>query len=472
MKELSKKIPSLEECLQAAGGTKSMIVREGAFDEIPRILKSFYGDNGKRNCLIACFADKNTFAAAGNDVQKILREAGIEIVLSHIFEDGIHADYHHVETIKPLLKNTAEKIKREQGDKAVLVPLAVGAGTINDLVKRAADETSLPYLCIPTAASVDGYTAYGAALLYEGFKQTMSCAAPLAVIADSAVLAAAPSYLNSSGFGDLAGKIIAGTDWIISDTVFNIDGKGELAPGSDAIETTAWSMVQNPLKNNLASSANAAKGDKDAVKILFEALGITGFALQYMKDSRAVSGCEHMWSHVWEMENLCVAGVPVTHGHKVAMGTLAGAAFTECLFKEKPTLLKTVPSWPEQEALINKIFAELKNILPSVVETSKEKFIDNAEKLFKLREGILDNWETLKKDVFEKLPPYKELRSQLFEAGCPVIPEAINLTRDRVISAAKKAQMIRKRFTVLDMAFNLGVFDTILKKMETGEYFK
>jgi glycerol-1-phosphate dehydrogenase [NAD(P)+] len=247
MKEITSKIPSMEECLSEADDTEYMIVKEGAFEEIPSVLTSYYCDNGKKDRIAMCFADTNTFAAAGKAVEEILREptggsrlAGITLKNSFIFEEGLHAEYKHVETIKSQLKTILDNPAENQ---SVLVPVAVGSGTINDLVKRASDELNLPYLCIPTAASVDGYTAYGAALLYEGFKQTMACKAPLAVIADSNVLAEAPAYLSSSGFGDLAGKIIAGTDWIIADHVFELDGKGELVRGTAAIDSTAWTMV-------------------------------------------------------------------------------------------------------------------------------------------------------------------------------------------------------------------------------------
>jgi len=468
MKEISSKIPSVSECLAAADDTRCMLLKEDALGGIPEVLKAYYCENGGKECAAFCFSDKNTFKAAGKTVEGVLASAGIKLAGSFVFEGGIHADYEHVGTIK----NELEKAqKNASGGQSVLVPIAVGAGTINDLVKRASGESGLPYLCVPTAASVDGYTAYGSALLHEGFKQTMSCKAPLALVADPKILADAPAYLSSSGFGDLAGKIIAGTDWIIADCVFELDGKGELAPGTAAIDSTAWMMVQNPLKANIASSVNAAKGDRAAVNVLFEALGVTGFALQYMKDSRSVSGCEHMLSHVWEMENLCVNGVPVTHGHKVAMGTLAAAAFTECLFTEKPPLSKKIPDWAGQEKTIRDAFCGVKQLLPAILETARSKFICDGAKLIKLREGILDSWDTLKNDIFERLPPFKELYALFCEAGCPVMPETINLTNRRVLESTVKAQMIRKRFTVLDMAFELGVFDSVIKKMESKGYF-
>ena len=469
---------SLAECLRLAEGTQCMTIKDGALEEIPALLKRYFaGNNSLKKIFIFIAADKNTFAAAGAAVEETVRKAGIVPAGCYFFDERIHAEYRHVETLKNEFERALEKFgltkdNNQSGESpdSILVPVAVGSGTINDLVKRAAAECNLPYLCVPTAASVDGYTAYGAALLYQGFKQTMPCEAPLAVVADSTVLAAAPPYLSSSGFGDLAGKIIAGSDWIIADKIFALDRKGELAPGLSKIENTAWDMVQPSLWDNIKRSVNAAKGDREAVGTLFEALGITGFALQYMKDSRSVSGSEHMYAHVWEMENLSAGGIPVTHGHKVAMGTLAASAFTECLFAEKPALVKNTPSWPEREAEIRRMFSGLKDALPSLVKTAEGKFIKDTKQLKKLREGILDRWNVIRNAVFEQLPPYAELRNLLCDSGCPVKPEGINLSKKQVLETAIKAHMIRKRFTVLDLAYEAGVFDKVLKRMEASDY--
>ena len=39
------------------------------------------------------------------------------------------------------------------------MPVAVGSGVMNDLVKHAAFALGRPYLCVATAASMDGYTS-------------------------------------------------------------------------------------------------------------------------------------------------------------------------------------------------------------------------------------------------------------------------------------------------------------------------
>jgi glycerol-1-phosphate dehydrogenase [NAD(P)+] len=463
--ETREKNLGLEECIAAASDTKCLVVKEGALEEIPGLLNRYFA--GGRVFLVA---DNNTFKAAGEAVLEIIRAAGIGDAGIYIFSDNWpHAEYGHVETLREALN----KARAEPGGEAGIVPLAAGSGTINDLVKRAASELGLPYLCVPTAASVDGYTAYGAALLYEGFKQTLPCAAPLVVAADTSVLAGAPAFLGSSGFADLAGKLIAASDWIIADRVAAIDPS---VPGAEAIDPKAWSMIQPSLRDTLEKSVPAAQGDRDAVKTLFEGLGITGLALQYMKNSRSVSGSEHMWSHVWEMQNLSARGIPVTHGHKVAVGTLAAAAFTETLFSEKPSL-KAIShprqSWAEREASIRAAFTGYDRAAGAALKTSREKFIDDPARAKKLAEGILDNWENIREAVSAKLPPYAELYAMLKKAGCPLKPEETGLTRERILSTARNAQMIRNRFTVLDLAYETGVFEDTLKRLESsGVYFR
>ena len=100
-----------------------------------------------------------------------------------------------------------------------MVPIAVGAGVINDLVKYAAYRKGLPFMSVATAASMDGYASGGAPLSKNGFKHTIACVPPRVIVADSHILATAPAPMAGWGYGDLAGKIPAGADWIIADAL-------------------------------------------------------------------------------------------------------------------------------------------------------------------------------------------------------------------------------------------------------------
>jgi glycerol-1-phosphate dehydrogenase [NAD(P)+] len=463
------RVPDLAECLRAAADTKELFLKDGAIAGIPDLLSRFYDFDAL--CLIA---DENTHRAVGRQVEEVLAGGGLRTAPPLFFPGSphLHADYRHVTTI-------TGHIRSLPGHQRIL-PIAVGGGTINDLVKRAASELELPYLCVPTAASVDGYTSYGAALLAEGYKQTFPCGAPRVLAADTAVLQEAPAFLSSSGFGDLAGKLIAGTDWIIAEWA---GGLG--APGTEPIDPLAWSMTQTGLRENLLRSAGAAQGDGDAVNTLFTALSITGFAMQYLKSSRPVSGCEHLWSHIWEMEDLSVEGIPVTHGHKVAMGTLAATAFTELVFAgaeaPRPDPSRRRPGRAEREAEVRRAFSHISPggpngedspLLRAVLKTAMEKLLDDAA-AERLAEGLRDTWKTLRERVLEQLLPYGKLVELLGDGGCPPSPAAINLGRADVLAAARRAQMIRNRYTVLDLAWDLGIFEKVLARFEeSGSYLR
>jgi glycerol-1-phosphate dehydrogenase [NAD(P)+] len=381
----------------------------------------------------------------------------------------LHADYGRVQEL-------VERVSALADSKDLLL-VAVGSGVINDLVKRAASERGTPYLCVPTAASVDGFTAAGAALVKDGLKQTLSCEAPLALAVDPAVLAAAPPFLASSGIGDLAGKITAGSDWLIADLLNRSDAGGNpeadaslaKALGTEPIDEFCWKAIQEPLVDTLRCSLPALRGDKDAVAALFSALCVSGFCLQRLKSSRPASGCEHMMSHIWEMEHLEVDGVDVTHGHKVAYATLVVTAFTELLFASKtpPAMPRDYhrPSRAEREAEVRQSFQSFGVIAcEGAVKTSLAKLIDAAI-LKRCMEAVRDQWGSLRDAVLGRLMPYGELAELLKAAQCPACPEDIALTPDRVLATIPRAQMIRNRYSAFDLAFDLGVLTKIISSL-------
>lgn len=455
-----KNIPSLAECLASADETKALSVQKNCFAAIPEILKEHFSFSS-----VFLIADGSTWDAAGRAVETVLRDSGIAVAGKLVFpaEPRLHAEYEHIEALAKAL-GAIPSFKET-------VPIAVGAGTVNDLSKRAAFEKGLPYFCVPTAASVDGYTAFGSAILMDGFKQTLPCTAPRCLAADTDVLAGAPAYLSSSGFGDLASKIIAGADWIISDYA----GKAG-APGADPINQKAWDMTQNGLTDYLERSVTAAKGDGDAVNALFEALGITGLSMQLLKTSRSVSGSEHLFSHVWEMEDLSVNGIPVTHGHKVTIGTLAATAFTEIFFADPegpPPAHRDfrLPAASERMMEVSEAFRNSR-AHDGIVKIALEK-LPGEKSAREINEAFLGNWKEIRERILGQLVPYSELKKLLSRAGCPLIPEEINLSRDYTIATARRAQMMRNKYSVLDIAWVTGAFETILSRMEeSGTYLR
>jgi glycerol-1-phosphate dehydrogenase [NAD(P)+] len=453
-------IPSLADCLKAADETKELLVNRGCYAEIPALLTELFQSKA-----VYLISDENTWAAAGAGLLEILKGAGVLVrgELRFPASPRLHAEYPHITAIRErlaALPNLEET-----------VPIAIGGGTVNDLVKRAASELKRTYLCVPTASSVDGYTAYGAAILYEGYKQTMSCPAPRALAAEPEILARAPSYLSSSGYGDLASKIIAGCDWIVCDLA------GPLGvPAAEPIDHRVWNMTQPGLLDYLERSIDAARGDRDAVIALFEALAITGFSMQAFKGSRPVSGSEHLFSHVWEMDDLSMDGVPVTHGHKVSIGTLAATAYYEIFFADpsgppSPPAGYVRPGPTERMVTVSSAFKGSRGH-DLVVKTALEKYLDEAA-VKRLGEAVRDNYRELRDRALARLVPYGKLKEMLGKALCPLRPESIGLSRSQAIATARRAQMMRNKYCLLDLSWDLGVMETILTRMEESpEYLR
>ena len=413
--------------------TRLFLLENDALNQLPEAIRSLWG-NDARPWLVA---DDNTWRAAGAEVAKILKAAGMESPDPFLFPGTpmLHADEGNVNL---LLEQFPENV----------VPVAIGGGTVNDLVKRASGLRHVSYCCVPTAPSVDGYTSSGAALTASGLKQTLPCPAPLAVVADSDILRNAPPEMFAAGYADLMAKIPAGADWLAADTL-----------GIEAIDPAVWELVQTPLRDNLS--------DPSDVRRVFTGLAATGYAMQLYRDSRPASGADHLVSHIWEMENLCCNGKPVSHGFKVAIGTVTSTALYEALFslseQEARRLARPGLDRAGREAEIDALLS-VGTYGAATRTIALDKFRE-GDALAERRELIYRNWETLRKRILHQLYPLEELTRRLTAAGCPVKPADIQLGREQFLHGIRTAQLIRKRYTVLDLVYELGLLEELLRRI-------
>ena len=438
----------INDILLLADETEDLIIGKGVIKKTPEIIKKYWPHS---TALI--IADTNTWAAAGETVHSLLREYNHSQAEPLIFKVPplLHADYKYTDQI------VAELNKYRKPGMPAPLPIAAGSGTINDLVKRAAFEAECSYLCVGTAASMDGYCSSGAALSKNGRKQTMSCPAPLAVIADTAILATAPPEASAAGFGDLASKLTAGADWLLADFT-----------GDDPIEEQAWNIVQPNLQRWLSNP-----NDLSAV---FEGLNYSGLAMQVLGRSRAASGAEHLLSHIWEMSGHTYAdGTPVSHGFQVSIGILCVSALYEEVFAFDPasinikSALAAYPDWTDREAEIEALMSALPS-WKEYLDICRIKHLDKDALERKLK-NILINWDELKHRIAGKLPSYSDLKNMLAAAGCPVTPAEIDLSIEEAVSAMPKAQCMRNRYTILDLAYELGIFWKCRERiLDSGKY--
>ncbi|HWR11719.1 MAG TPA: sn-glycerol-1-phosphate dehydrogenase [Rectinemataceae bacterium] len=365
------------------------------------------------------------------------------------------------------------RVRAAIGDRSAL---AFGSGTINDVVKLASFELKRPYICVPTAASVDGFAAFGAAITVDGFKMTLECPAPKAILADEGILARAPKELTAAGFGDLAAKITAGVDWLAAD-----------AASVEPVAPEIWDMVQPFALSILGKSAGIRRRESAAIADLYSGLIATGLAMQRYHDSRPASGAEHLLSHVWEMEHLSVDGIPVSHGFKVAIGTIAATIFQRALFSlsrdemaaaARAAAAAETPAVAEASAraatkaeaagedLLSRRLAVAERLLAGtpifqkVREAIRDKTLRGAA-LEARRATIIKNWDSLRARASARLPEPAYLIARLKEAGCPVRLVDIGLDRESLYRGFLIASIIRKRYTTLDLADEFGLLEKL-----------
>lgn len=347
------------------------------------------------------------------------------------------------------------------------VPLAVGAGTINDLVKRASHERGIRYACIPTAPSVDGYTAFGAAITVKGFKVTLQCPAPLCVIADSDILQAAPAALISAGYADLVAKLAGGADWILADTL-----------GIEAIDPVAWDLVQPVARSIFGKGPSLPSRNPSTIAELYRGLIAAGLAMQHYRDSRPASGAEHLLSHTWEMAHLEKDGKSISHGFKVALGTLISAALAEELFSPSGSLLRLLEKKsfkPVADLSANRIRIA-STLLAGTPYIEKTLAVitaktPDASTLLSRVSTAQAQWNTLAARYADQIPSFGLLKRDLAAAGCPTEPAHIGLSREACLRSAKIASIIRSRYTILDLVAELGILDEAFEAVFTKERF-
>ena len=394
-------------------------------------------------------ADENTFEAAGRKAADYFLQAGVSLDTPLIFPGSpvLPCDYRIIEELRDDIKSRAA------------VPIAVGSGTLNDLVKVASFEADTKYMVIATAASVDGYSAPGASIVRDGFKNSIYCRAPYVIMADTRVLRSAPSAMTAAGYGDLSSKYTAGADWIIADRL-----------KSDPIDDICWQIVQDDLDSWLDNPDGVAQNDPACFEKLFLGLTMTGISMQKLRKSRPASGAEHLMSHIWEMRHLMVNDRPVSHGFKVSIATLAITALMERIFERTENQIdrNTWFDWTEKEARISAAFDE--PIRSSVLTESRAKHVakDQHDRRLDLAIG---EWRNMAQAVRTKLLPYAAMRERFLKAGAPVAPESIGLTREDVCETYGLAAMIRNRYTSIDLAIDTGLLEDCIEEILSSDTY-
>jgi glycerol-1-phosphate dehydrogenase [NAD(P)+] len=297
--------------------------------------------------------------------------------------------------VKPDEKSLGQLLMNLPVDTNGLV--AVGSGTITDLVRYAATITNRPFISVPSAPSMDGYASSVSSLIYNGRKTTYKGKNAIAIAGDVSIIAEAPQDLVQAGFGDIIGKKIAISDWLLPYML-----------NDEYYCNYAASLVKSSTDLCIRNVSAITHSQLDGIRSLMEALVLSGLAISLVGNSRPASGTEHLLAHYFESAFIKAGKTPVYHGVAVALGTLCATHFYQY-----------------------------------VLDTSSFVSLNLSEE---------------KKHVLrDQVPSVREVENWLEEIGLSKNPLDYKIEKPLLEEALLKARYTRDRYTILSFAAEHGL---------------
>ena len=185
--------------------------------------------------------------------------------------------------------------------------VGVGGGKAIDIAKMAADDRGIGFVSVPTAASHDGIVSGRGSVPEGDARHSVAAEPPMAVVADTAILAEAPWRLTTAGSADIISNYTAVRDWQLAHRLKNV-------PYSEY----AGALSQMTAQMLVDSAPSIKSGLEESAWIVTKALVASGVAMSIAGSSRPASGAEHLFSH--RLDQL----VPdaALHGHQVGVGSI------------------------------------------------------------------------------------------------------------------------------------------------------
>ena len=401
---------------------RELIYAEDAIERLPEALGSLV--NGRRVILVA---DARTFEIAGRGAQQILEESRWS-VHQIIVPDAPHGG--------PVCDDKTHEWLNSRLP-AADIALAVGSGVVNDLTKWSAFDHQMPYAVVATAASMNGYTAANVAPSLKGVKSLIRAQAPLAVLAVPSIIAEAPFELTASGLGDVIAKPVSTTDWLLNHIFF---GEYFCRYCSEMISALEPYYLDRPQDIRDRQPA--------AIEALLRALLYSGIAMTIIGTSAPASGGEHLVSHTLDMMTSVDGVAHDLHGRQVGLGTLFASALYERILRiEKPARAGNVPAAIDEKfwgPLAGAVHEQYQQKIPSI-EIMRRKLTEKQ------------TWETFLTACRRQIRSPEQIKHCLRTAGAAHKVADIGCSRERFLAAILHSHEIRKRPSIIDLAWVLGI---------------
>ena len=400
---------------------RNIIYAGDATERLPEVLGSFTG--GRRIVLVA---DKRTWAIAGEQAKENLEQTGWsvhDIIVPDTEEGGpVCDDITHVR-LNDLMPPAD-------------IALAVGTGVVNDLTKWSAFDKDIPYAVFATAATMNGFTAANVAPTIKGVKTLIRARAPLAVFAIPSIIVEAPFELTAAGLGDTIAKPISTADWIFNHLFC---GESFCRYCSEIINSLEPYYLEKP--GDIRSRKHAA------IEALLNALLYSGIAMTVIGTSAPASGGEHLFSHTLDMMSSIDGIEHDLHGRQVGLGTIFASALYERIFKIETPVYHFYPGdidsgfWGPLAGNVREQYTQKIPMLRIICE--------------KMADGI--TWSAFLAAARKQVRSPAQIKNCLKTAGAAHTFAGIGCSRERLLSAALHMHEIRKRPTIVDLAWILGI---------------
>lgn len=385
---------------------------------------------------IRLIADRNTWKAQGEEAERELQAVGVSVRRTVFEDEYLAADAWSVFRLL---------VDDDPGERLYL---AVGSGTITDIVRFASHRTGREFVSLATAPSVDAYASVVAPLVIDGAKRTVPASAPIAVFADAEALARAPKPMVAAGFGDAVCKFASVADWRL----------GALLWGEDFDESLARRSIA--AAKSCVDAVNAIGETRpEGLAVLMAALVESGLCMAEAGNSRPASGAEHHYSHYWEMRLLAEHRPPLLHGLKVGIGFLAAAELWDRvrdLSRERAAELFGRSALPARAAEERRIRAAYKEAAPEII-ASHRRFLSMSEAEYEaIKAKAIGHWDEIL-GFAASVPSRLETERLLKAAGCPTDARELGLGRREIELGMSSSHYVRDRFTIQQLAIALGI---------------
>ena len=414
-----------------------VVIGTGAVNRVPEFVNQY----GKKPFVVA---DVHTFAAAGEKVCSLLKDASIPFA-SFVFKE---------ETLEPDEKTVGAAFMHYDTSCDVIV--GVGSGVINDVCKILSNTTGNPYIIIGTAPSMDGYASATSSMSRDGVKVSLNSRCADVIIGDTDILKTAPDHMLRSGLGDMLAKFVSIAEWRIA----------HLITGEYYCEEVAQ-LIRTAVKKCVDNAEGLLKREDAAIEAVFEGLVIGGVAMAYAGVSRPASGVEHYFSHVWDMRGLEFGTQVDLHGTQCAMATVKAVALYE-------KVMDIRPDWEKAHTYVENFDLEnwnqeLRKFLGSSAETMIElekkegKYRkDTHEARFRL---IAEKWEEILQILREELPDYKELCKLVDKVGISRDLTTIGVDSEAARITFRATKDIRDKYVLSRLAWDLGILEDLCENL-------